>query len=265
MNTQKRNLILNALLIYFIMLLSFKSFAQINEFESIKGNPHSYHEIKYKAEKVKNEYIKTEKIDSALYVKDSNTIYNRKTIFPNEIWDSPQIKYSKSKKKIQEINYDENGKIINKTDFIYDKNDNLIEENFYNDFDSLKGHKKYEYSNNLKSKLKEYTVENGKFTSNIYSETTYQYDSKENLIQEIQIYEGEKNSITYKYNDHNLIVEHLRQLSFPNQDKEPKLYLKYVYKKYDTYNWTELFFEETIDNEGTEEINIYFIERIYNY
>ncbi|MDP5198889.1 hypothetical protein [Flavobacterium sp. DG2-3] len=225
---------------------------------AIRGNPKEYKETFYKAKKTKTGFIKGEFLYEKVYVKDSNNEFVEYSEFPSEEKDSKKNIYNKDNQKIESIFYDDEGKVVGKTKFVY-LNKNLIEEKFYRE-EKYEKFIKYDYENDLLVKKTEaYLEDDGSINSSwTYS---YEYDANKNIIKETYLNGIQNDVYTYKYNEKNFPTEIYGKITL-NHDKEPRLYNKSVYQKYDDYNWTGVYFQD-INSDNKIEIN--YIEREFKY
>ena len=163
-------------------------------------------------------------------IKNNNNyddIFNTKTL----------LKFNSDNQKVEEIEYDSNGKEEEKKIYIYNDNSQLIELDIQRDIPYSRNSKiKYEYdfNKNLTKKIENeeyervYTYDNNNLLiykkvhninpdsiccGDIYEENTYKYDMKNNLIEEKKIIHNSEFSIGMsfhifrKYDDKNNNIE----------------------------------------------------------
>lgn len=224
----------------------------------IRGNPKEYKETYYEARKTKTGFVKGQRLYDMVYIKNSDNEFVEYSEFSSKEKDLKKNIYNKNNQKVESIFYDDKGKIIGKTKFLYE-NKNLIEEKEY------RGEKhekfiKYDYENNLLVKKTEaYLEDDGSINSSWTF--SYEYDTNKNIIKETFLSGIQNDVFTYKYNERNFMTETYGKVTL-NHDKTPKLYYKSVYQNYDNYNWTGVYFQR-INSDNKIEIN--YIEREFKY
>ena len=112
--------------------------------------------------------------------------------------------YFKNENKVKAVVYDNKGKVIDKWEYEYDENNNVVKRIYYNFEKTTPKISKnlYEYSDNLLL-VKKYCNFN---EDTIYNTRTFQYNSKGNLIRAPVKFYNEvsyKNFTIYKYNSTN--------------------------------------------------------------
>ncbi len=246
-----------------IGLFSVNSNSQTTSFgDKINGKVKEYKETFFEAKKINNKYVKGKYLFDDTFEIDINNEFVKQSIFSPEKWDIPQNTYNNNR-KIETVNYYEDGKIINRTKFIYNSEGVLTEEQFYYASDTLISNTTYEYESSLiiKKITKNYNYDEEKKIN--IDVVTYKYDLNRNLVSEFLKTENQEELTTYKYNDKNYLIETYSKSSFPIPNKKLKLCKKIEYVKYDNYNWTEIFFEDGLCSDNKSKI--FFVERIFKY
>jgi hypothetical protein len=249
---------------YFLFLVNgLHCYAQAQFLDNIKGNPKEYVETYYEAKKVNNALVKGKETNSITYVKDSNNVFVAQSVFTRDKWELPETKYSATHQKLEVTNYYDDGEVMNRTKYKYDTKGFLTEEDFYYASDTLITKTIHEYNGSLRTKSISYVIENGVVTDGIDSYTSFEYDKNKNLIREIYSSSAQNDTLLYTYGDRNFLTAYYRNLALYHEGKEPILYSRYTYKTADKYNWTAVFYEESIDRK--ESYSVYFIERKFVY
>ena len=248
-------------ILIFLILFTSDIYCQIESFGKINGQPKKYKETFFEANNVKNRYTKGKYLYDDIYVKDSNNIFIKQSIFAEDKMELSKDVY-KNKLKIETINYDESGKIVNKTKFKYNLQDIIIEEDFYYSSDTLISKTNFEYDNNLLilKTIIEYNLgSNGRI-----SKVNYTYDLKNNLTSMYYVNDDQDIFDKFVYNNKNYLIEFYSKSSFPNRNQKLQLCNKINYLEYDNFNWTKIFLEEGICRDDGKS-NIYYIERKFEY
>lgn len=248
--------------LFFFILFNAHAQDSQDAFAEIKGSPKEYKETWYEAKKTKTGFVKGKYLHDDVYSINAHGEIVKEGMFPPEKWEIPENSYNNENQKIGTINYNEDGKIKDRTKFLYDKN-KLVEEKIYGDSDTLFVSRKYVYLNNVAIKKLEFKAENGVLKTTPNEVTTYEYDAKNNLSTESTVYEDEYYAFAYKYNDKNFITEVHSKSSFPVRDKEFSISIRYNYQKYDLYNWTEVYLEDGLSSDRKP--SYYFIQREFKY
>lgn len=248
--------------LFFFIFINIHAQDSRDAFAIIKGNPKGYKETWYEAKKTKTGFVKGKYLHDDVYSINAHGEIVKQSFMPPEKWEVPQTSYNKDNLKIETINYNEEGGIKDRTKFLYDKN-KLIEEKVYGDSDTLLVSNKYEYLNNLAVRKLEFRAENGVLKSTPSEITTYEYDSKNNILEESIVYEDEYVAFAYKYNDKNFMTEVHSKSSFPVREKEFSISIRYNYQKYDLNNWTEVYVEDELSSDRKP--SYYFIQREFKY
>jgi len=242
------------------------SFGQITELkDTIKGNVESFKETWFEAKYSSKGFQKTNYLHDDEFFKNENNIFVKKTIFPLEKYETPQNEYNSKNQVINTINYYEDGKIINKTTYLY-LNDLLVEENFYLSSDKIQTKKTYEYKNGKKSNIIEYLWDENENIFIKFSTTTYSYDIINQISENIDYEKQDDWLYQYKYNNKNFLTEiHFAEYK-KNEIPKLKLKKKILYVSDDGINWLSAFFiDEYDENIFTKPIKIFYIEREINY
>ena len=242
------------------MLLSLNLYAQ-NEYK-IKGNPKSYTETYFGVNKINDQLIKGEETNEEFFKINIYNVLELQYKEKPEKWEVPKEIYNSLNQKIESIEYNDEGEIINKTKYYYDINNKLIEEKFYFESDNLILNTTYLYKNDLldiKTINDFSTLSNGKHT---ISYVIYKYDNN-NLISEHYKSITEERLSVYKYDNNNNLIETYYNYDFPANEEKLQLCKKITYIKFDKFNWTEIFIEDNlcIKNEAIK----YFLVREYKY
>jgi hypothetical protein len=138
------------------------------------------------------------------------------------------IKYEYNDKGLVtgKIEYDPQGKIINKAVYEYNDKDNVIElQNF--EGEKLEYTTKYEYNDKgLIAEETEYDTQ-----GEIINKAVFEYNDNGDVI-ELQNFEGEKLEyiIKYKYNDKGVLIEETEYETIDNEQSEPRSTLVYEYE-----------------------------------
>ena len=242
-----------------LLLCFFNTFSQSTSFgDVIKGDVKKYKEVWYKAKKDKNGYTKLDKLHYDTYVKNDNNEFIKETLFPPEKHEIPQNIYDENKLKIKTINYYKDGKVLNRRDYIY-KDGKLTEEFFYYSSDTIISNKKYFYKNKLKVKEIKINHLYGMFKTTDTTKTTFEYDSRSNLIKSSFYSAHNTNIDKYSYNNKN----YLTSIHYSHNNIDFKLSHLIKYVKYDNHNWTSLFFESEFKSGKSNKC--YYIEREIYY
>lgn len=255
--------------ILFILFFSFTNsfYGQITELkDTIKGNVKSFKETWYEAKLGIKGFQKSNYLHDDEYFKNNNNVFVKKTIFPLEKHEIPQNEYNSKNQIIKTINYHEDGKVINKTIYTY-KNDLLVEEDFYLSSNAIETKKVYEYKNGKRNKIIEYNWNKDEKKMVEYSITTYLYDIKNQISENIDFIEYQDNWVyLYKYNE-NFFLKEIYYAEYKNNEKPIlKLDKKIVYVSDDGINCLSAYFIDEYDKKNiTKPTKIYYIEREINY
>lgn len=126
-------------------------------------------------------------------------------------------------KKTESACYEKNGDLSSKTGFKYNVKGNLIEEVEYNADNSIKYVRIHDYNEDGK----ECAIKQSCTDGSIFLETTFKYDDKKNMIEEVD-YNADNsiaNKTTRKYNDKGKEIEYVRYIN--GKSMEEKLDLLY--------------------------------------
>ena len=226
-----------------LIILSLKTYSQSTNLDydfAIKGNIKEMTVAVFKAKKVGKEFKKEEKIADILFKKDRSGKLFKPDYIGSELWSQPQDVYNEHNQIIENRIYSEENRVIHRTKFIYDKNGMLVEEDFYNEPDTLSQVTFYEHKNNLLQKQVSKKLVNIKEYEFIKdSLKNYLYDDRNNLIKVIT--EGSWNVI-YKYNKRDFLDEEYIEGQFGNPNTE--IVRRFSYLKSDNKNWLIAYLEE---------------------
>lgn len=238
------------------IFFKFDCIAQPLNYDSkINGNPIEYKETTFEAKKVDGKLVKGKYLNDVIFIKDVNNKYVEQTISPSEKWGIPQNKYDSNNLKTETIEYFENGDISNRIFYKYNIDKQLIEDKLY-ELDTLKTITTYQYKNSLLSK----SIKKNIWSDNSFqiTETNFEYDTNKNLVRQVYSDGPQQLQYSYKYDKNNNLIEIYCKDDFIARDKELKLIQVLTYIKFDEYNCTEIF----IENSPKE---IFCIERVYKY
>ena len=252
--------------IFAVLLPNFLSSQETSFGDVIKGSVDEYTETFYKANKNKNgKYEKGHYLYDITYQKNQYGEFVEYRLFPDT--KTNQNKYNEKKQKIETTNYYDDGSVINRTKFIYNK-ERLIEKLFYYQSDTIINKTLFEYNkDNLLSKAirLSYDYDYGKITIDTTT-TLYKYDEKGNKIEEL--FESSRQRITEKfvYNPKNYLIEYYFCDQFPQKIELHLLLTKRVtYLKYDENNWLECIFEDGLNSKSPDKPDVFFVERKIKY